>query len=37
VNYRALIDVAAFDTDNAVAKFLVSVTPGGYKPWRITT
>lgn len=36
-NYRALIDATAVESDNAVSEYLVLVTPGNYKPWRVTT
>ena len=35
-NYRALVDATAVECDNAVSGYLVSATPGNYKPWRVT-
>ncbi|MCB1055183.1 MAG: hypothetical protein KDD11_06675 [Acidobacteria bacterium] len=36
-SYLEMIDAAAKASDNAVSDHLVAVTPGGKKPWRITT
>jgi len=36
-NHRTLINGTTIETDNVVAKYLASATPGNYKPWRVTT
>lgn len=36
MEYRALVDNVAVETDNAVSAHLVAIAPGGYKPWKAT-